>query len=152
MKKKQDSSQLVVKVTINPSYEWGQFAKNAGISHRELEILSLLIQGHDNKEIAQILDIQHQSVKNHMHHFMKKLNVKNGAQAYAIAILENLISVKEELRDLKLEFNSSGLAKEFSRIIENDSSPKKKETRHLIDLMKDHNINLNKLKEKDSDG
>ncbi len=149
MNKKQGIPQLGVKVTINPSYEWGQFAKNAGISHRELEILALLIQGHDNKEIAKILDIQHQSVKNHMHHFMTKLNVKNSAQAYVVAILENLITVTKEIQDLKIEINATGLAKEFSRHIENDTSPKKKETRHMIELMKEHNINLDKLKEKD---
>lgn len=149
MKKQQDINQLKIKVTINPSYEWGKYAKEAGISHRELEILSLVLQGYDNKEIAKILDIQHQSVKNHMYHFMKKLNVKNGAQAYVIAILENLISIVQETEQIKIELNSASLAKGFSNIIENDDSPKKKETKHLTESLKKHNINLDKLKEKD---
>jgi histidyl-tRNA synthetase len=80
---------------------------------------------------------------------MKKLNVKNGAQAYVIAILENLISVVQETEQIKIELNSASLAKGFSNIIENDDSPKKKETKHLTESLKKHNINLDKLKEKD---
>jgi hypothetical protein len=83
---------------------------------------------------------------------MKKLNVKNGVQAYVIAVLENLISVTHEIEDLKLEFNASSLAKGFSDIIENDKSLKKKETKYITESLKKHNINLDKLKEKDFDG
>jgi DNA-binding CsgD family transcriptional regulator len=149
MKKRKSPSPIQIKVTINPSYEWGEYSKGAGISYRELEILSLLVQGHDNKEIANILDIKHQSVKNHMHNFMKKLDVRNGAQAYIIAILENLISVTRSAGELKLELDSSSMAESFSRIIENDSSLKKKERENLIELLEKHDIDLDKLKGKD---
>ena len=69
------------KVIINPSYEWDDDGKALNISHRELEIFALLMDGHDNKEIAQMLGIQYQSVKNHTYSLYKKLKAKNMAQA-----------------------------------------------------------------------
>lgn len=82
------------KVDINPSYGWSERAKELGISHRELEVLALVVEGYKNKEIAQILKIQHQSVKNHLQHIYKKLNVKNSTQAYIIALNLNLIKMR----------------------------------------------------------
>ena len=82
------------KVDINPSYEWVEEAQGLGISHRELEVLALVVEGYKNKEIAQILKIQHQSVKNHLQHLFKKLNVKNNTQAYIIALNMKLIRMR----------------------------------------------------------
>ena len=82
------------KVDINPSYEWAKEAESLGISHRELEVLALVVEGYKNKEIAQILKIQHQSVKNHLQHLFKKLDVKNSTQAYIIALNLNLIKMR----------------------------------------------------------
>lgn len=82
------------KVGINPSYEWAKEAEGLGISHRELEVLTLVVEGYKNKEIAQILKIQHQSVKNHLQHIYKKLNVKNSTQAYIIALNLKLIKMR----------------------------------------------------------
>ena len=82
------------KVDINPSYEWSEKAKELSISHRELEVLGLVVEGYKNKEIAQILKIQHQSVKNHLQHLLRKLNVRNNTQAYIIALHLNLIKVR----------------------------------------------------------
>ena len=82
------------KVDINPSYEWAKEAEGVGISHRELEVLGLVVEGYKNKEIGQILKIQHQSVKNHLQHLFKKLNVRNSTQAYIIALNLNLIKVR----------------------------------------------------------
>ena len=82
------------KVDINPSYEWAKEAESLGISHRELEVLALVVEGYKNKEIAQILKIQHQSVKNHLQHMYKKVNVRNSTQAYVIALNLNLIKMR----------------------------------------------------------
>lgn len=82
------------KVDINPSYEWSEKAKELSISHRELEVLGLVVEGYKNKEIARILNIQHQSVKNHLQHLFKKLDVKNSTQAYMIALNLNLIRMR----------------------------------------------------------
>lgn len=82
------------KVTINPSYEWDEEAKKLNISHRELEVFALLMDGHDNKEIAQMLDIQYQSVKNHTYSLYKKLNAKNMAQAAKLLLFGNFIKTE----------------------------------------------------------
>jgi DNA-binding NarL/FixJ family response regulator len=79
------------KVDINPSYDWAPEAESLNVSHRELEVLALVVEGYKNKEIGRILKIEHQSVKNHLQHLFKKLNVKNGTQAYIIALNLNLI-------------------------------------------------------------
>ena len=82
------------KVDINPSYEWTDEAKELNVSHRELEVLALVVEGYKNKEAAQILKINHQSVKNHLQHLFKKLNVRNSTQAYIIALQMNLIKMR----------------------------------------------------------
>ena len=82
------------KVDIKPSYEWSEKAKELGVSHRELEVLALVVEGYKNKEIAQILRIQHQSVKNHLQHLFRKLDVRNSTQAYIIALNLNLIKMR----------------------------------------------------------
>ena len=82
------------KVDIKPSYEWSEKAKELGVSHRELEVLALVVEGYKNKEIAQILEIQHQSVKNHLQHLFRKLDVKNSTQAYIIALNLNMIKMR----------------------------------------------------------
>ena len=79
------------KVIINPSYQRSKEAEGLGISHRKLEVLALVVEGCKNKEIARTLKIQHQSVKNHLQHLFKKLDVRNSTQAYIIALNLNLI-------------------------------------------------------------
>jgi len=54
---------MVIKVEINPTYEWDEDARELGISHKELEVMALLAQGYSNEQIADILPIQYQSVK-----------------------------------------------------------------------------------------
>lgn len=85
---------LPFKIIINPSYEWVEDAKLMGVSHRELEVFALQMDGHNNKEIAQILGIQHQSVKNHVFSLYKKLNAKNMGQAMFILLFNNFIKTE----------------------------------------------------------
>lgn len=81
-----------LKIVIHPSYEWLEKARAYNISHRELEVLSLLIEGHNNKEVAALLGIQYQSVKNHWHTLSKKLKVNNYAQAFLMLMALNVMS------------------------------------------------------------
>ena len=89
------------KVDINPSYEWSEKAKELSISHRELEVLALVVEGYKNREIGRILNIQHQSVKNHLQNLYKKLKVKNSTQAYIIGLNLNLIRMRVAIRGLE---------------------------------------------------
>jgi ATP/maltotriose-dependent transcriptional regulator MalT len=46
------------KVDIRPSYEWSEKSRELGISHRELEVLALVVEGYKNKEIAQVSKVE----------------------------------------------------------------------------------------------
>jgi NarL family two-component system response regulator LiaR len=51
------------------------------LSKRELEILSLLAQGHSNQEIAEKLFVSLSTVKTHIQNLFEKLDVKRRIQA-----------------------------------------------------------------------
>jgi two-component system nitrate/nitrite response regulator NarL len=53
------------------------------LTTRETQILDLLAEGLSNKEIAQRLSIQLQTVKNHVHNILVKLGVSRRAEAAA---------------------------------------------------------------------
>jgi len=61
------------------------------LSKRELEILSLLSQGHSNQEIATNLFISLSTVKTHIQNLFEKLDVKRRIQAVEKAKRLNLI-------------------------------------------------------------
>ena len=62
------------------------------LTGREIEILQWVEQGKSNNEIAQILQISHLTVKNHVQKILRKLDVQNRAQAVAKGINLNLTS------------------------------------------------------------
>ncbi|MDD4876448.1 MAG: helix-turn-helix transcriptional regulator [Dehalococcoidales bacterium] len=84
---------MAIKVEINRSYEWTESGKLSGVSRRELEVLALSAEGYENKEIAEILGLQYQSVKNHMFSLTKKLKANNSSQALAIAVGCRLLKI-----------------------------------------------------------
>ena len=51
------------------------------LSSREMEVLSYITQGKSNKEIAAVLGISHQTVKNHVTSILRKLGVEDRTQA-----------------------------------------------------------------------
>ena len=51
------------------------------LSKREMEILSLLAQGHSNQEIAAKLFVSLSTVKTHIQNLFEKLDVKRRTQA-----------------------------------------------------------------------
>ena len=58
-------------------------SKNSGLSKREVEIMKWVKMGKTNLEIASILDISIFTVKNHLRHIFKVLDVSNRMQAAA---------------------------------------------------------------------
>jgi len=93
-------------VVINPSYEWLGDVESSGISHRELEVLALAMEGCNNREVAEILQIKDQSVKNHMHNLKKKMGVKNSSQVVLIALSMNLIKWRIICDYFNIELNA----------------------------------------------
>ena len=61
------------------------------LTEREIQVLELIAQGHQNKEIAHALNIAEETAKIHVKHIFNKLNVQNRTQAVAVAIHDGLI-------------------------------------------------------------
>ncbi len=55
------------------------------LTHREQEVLSLIVRGHSNKEIARILDISNRTVEAHRASIMEKMQVKSLAELMLLA-------------------------------------------------------------------
>lgn len=62
------------------------------LTAREKEILLLVAKGASNKEIAASLNITEGTVKNHLHHVLEKLHLRNRAQAAASALKDGLLT------------------------------------------------------------
>ncbi len=56
------------------------------LSNREMEVLSYITKGMSNKEIATLLEISHQTVKNHVTSILRKLGVDDRTQAAVYAL------------------------------------------------------------------
>jgi DNA-binding NarL/FixJ family response regulator len=56
------------------------------LSDREIEVLSCVVKGMSNKEIATTLGISHQTVKNHVTSILRKFNVEDRTQAVVYAL------------------------------------------------------------------
>jgi len=66
-------------------------APNLKLSPREVEILTWTAQGKTRWEISSILSISEDTVKDHLDHCCKKLNVSNKTHAVAVAMIHALI-------------------------------------------------------------
>ncbi len=66
------------------------------LTPREVEILDCVAQGNSNKEIAQILEISDQTVKNHITSILRKLAVNDRTQAVIYALRHGWIRLGEE--------------------------------------------------------
>lgn len=56
------------------------------LTARELEILTLIAQGLRNKDLAERLSLSLHTIKNHVHHVLKKLKAPNRTEAVRIAM------------------------------------------------------------------
>jgi DNA-binding NarL/FixJ family response regulator len=65
------------------------------LSPREMEILQCVTHGLSNKEIAQTLQISHQTVKNHMTSILRKLTVEDRTQAAVFALRRGWVRLKD---------------------------------------------------------
>jgi DNA-binding NarL/FixJ family response regulator len=63
----------------------------AALSAREMEVLSLIVKGQGNKQIAYQLNIAEHTVKNHVKSILGKLGVEDRTQAATAAIQRGII-------------------------------------------------------------
>lgn len=61
------------------------------LTPREREVLQLLTQGNTNKEIASVLCVSENTVKNHLKNILAKLHLQNRVQAAAFALREGIV-------------------------------------------------------------
>ncbi|HTP02399.1 MAG TPA: response regulator transcription factor [Anaerolineales bacterium] len=71
------------------------------LSEREMEVLECVVQGMSNKEIAGLLGISHQTVKNHVTSILRKFGVEDRTQAVVYALKHGWVQIKRS--DLKPE-------------------------------------------------
>ena len=62
------------------------------LTEREADVLSLLAQGHTNKEIAHALHIAEDTVKSHVRHILAKLGAQSRTQATLAAMRLGLVA------------------------------------------------------------
>ncbi|NLG83497.1 MAG: response regulator transcription factor [Firmicutes bacterium] len=68
----------------------------AGLSPREREILPMVAEGLDNKEIGKKLFISEKTAKNYVTSIRKKLGLKNRTQIALFAIRHGIVTVQKE--------------------------------------------------------
>jgi NarL family two-component system response regulator LiaR len=61
------------------------------LSPRELEVLTLMVEGLTNPEIAERLSISRATASSHVSHILQKLSVSNRAEAIVLAVRTNLV-------------------------------------------------------------
>jgi two-component system response regulator DegU len=68
----------------------------APLTPRETQILNYIADGNTNKQIAGILEISEQTIKNHVSAILRKLNANDRAHAVVLAIRHGWISIEEK--------------------------------------------------------
>ncbi len=66
------------------------------LSAREVEVLDYIAKGNSNKEIARVLKISDQTVKNHITSILRKLAVNDRTQAVVYALRRGWIKMDPE--------------------------------------------------------
>jgi DNA-binding NarL/FixJ family response regulator len=66
------------------------------LSNREMEVLECVTTGMSNKEIATLLGISHQTVKNHMTAILRKLGVEDRTQAAVFALRRGWVRLYDQ--------------------------------------------------------
>jgi len=67
----------------------------APLTKRETEILTYVAEGNSNKDIAYILGISEQTIKNHVSAILRKLNANDRAHAVALALRSGWITPEQ---------------------------------------------------------
>ena len=68
----------------------------APLTRRETQILNYIADGNSNKQIAYILEISEQTIKNHVSSILRKLNANDRAHAVALAMRNGWLLAEEK--------------------------------------------------------
>lgn len=72
-----------------------QSEQSKGLSDREIEVMSLIVQGHINKEIANILGIGLSTVITHRKNIMDKLDLKSVSSMTIYAVMHGYVDINK---------------------------------------------------------
>ena len=91
---------MVAKHVLNQFQDLASLGSNAEtivalLTRRETQILNYVADGNTNKQIARILNISEQTIKNHVSAILRKLNANDRAHAVVLAIRHGWISIDE---------------------------------------------------------
>jgi DNA-binding NarL/FixJ family response regulator len=64
------------------------------LTEREMEVLTLVAQGLNNRDIAKQLFISENTVKNHIRNILEKLHLHSRMEAVVYAVREKLLEIK----------------------------------------------------------
>jgi len=81
----------VIKVYVDQKPAAPAQAPAVALSDREMEVLTLVVDGLTNQEIAERLVVSTETVKTHMRHLMEKLAVSDRTQAAVKALRSGLV-------------------------------------------------------------
>jgi len=71
------------------------------LSEREMEVLECVVEGMSNKEIAGLLGISHQTVKNHVTSILRKFGVEDRTQAVVYALKHGWVQLKNSRKRIQ---------------------------------------------------
>ena len=76
-------------------FSWGKGVETfvSPLTPRETEILNYMAKGHLNKQIANMLDISEQTIKNHVTSILRKLDANARTQAVITAVKRGIITI-----------------------------------------------------------
>ncbi|MEQ8671647.1 MAG: response regulator transcription factor [Aggregatilineales bacterium] len=80
-----EAAQVLIKATTRPP------AIGHDLTARELDVLALMIEGLNNREIGERLIISSSTVKNHVSNILSKLDTTSRTQAVALAVEHKII-------------------------------------------------------------
>jgi DNA-binding NarL/FixJ family response regulator len=84
---------IVLKDYLENANEPGHLKSQSSLSSREREVLQLIAEGKNTKEIAFTLDVSPKTIETHRRQIMQKLHLNNVAELTRYAIREGIISL-----------------------------------------------------------
>jgi DNA-binding NarL/FixJ family response regulator len=79
------AAKLLMRSGSAPTREERRPDRFSGLTPREEQILSILVEGHSNKEIGNKLDLSEKTIKHHLTNILQKLQVRNRVEAALLA-------------------------------------------------------------------
>lgn len=79
----------------SPSVGASQPARLGALTERELDVLRLVASGHSNQVIAKELSVSEATVKSHLYHLSRKLNLSDRTQAAILAYETGLVRASQ---------------------------------------------------------